>query len=184
MDTSVDTRRGIWVTVIKNHILSSVIALLFYVMVCAWLVTRWKYGSLVVGIAATIFYISGIYSYSYEQPKLDKIIKKKLDYIMPLKIGGCASAIILLFSGTHFIINLFDKTLAIYFGIAARAINFPFVFFLHGIDGNSYNVLALVLVALLPIAVSYFAYWASAHGFSLGRVHDNIIYEHKKKEDK
>ena len=179
---AVSTRYGIFKTVIRNQLLNAILWFLMNAMVFGWVVTGWKYGSVFIGLIATIFYMSGIYSYSYSQPQLDLIIKKQYDYKMPLKIGGCASLVIFGLSGTHFLLHLINETAALYFGIAARFLNFPFVYFFHGYNGESYNFSALVIISLIPIGVSYFAYWMAVKGHSLTKVHDDLVYE--KREDK
>ncbi len=183
MNTIVDTRRGIFVTAVRNHLLSAVLWFLLSLLVFGWVIEGWEYGSTLIGIAATVFYMSGIYSYSYEQPKLDMIIKKKHDYLMPLKIGGCSGLLIFVLSGSHFFLRLFftDIQLAGY-GALVRFLNYPFVYFFHGHDGNSYNFIWVVAVSLIPIAVSYLSYYMSVHGISLTKFHDKIVYE--KKENK
>ena len=76
MNTIVDTRHGIFVTIIRNQLLSAVLWVLLNTLVFGWVIEGWEYGTTLLGVCATIFYMSGIYSYSYDQPKLDKIIKK------------------------------------------------------------------------------------------------------------
>lgn len=180
MDTSVDTRHGIFVTTIKNQILNAFLWFLMNALVFGWLITGWEYGSIFVGLIATIFYMSGIYSYAYSQPKLDMIIKKKYDYMMPLKIGGCSSLVIFGLSGSHFLINLINETFATYYGIFVRFLNFPFVYFFHGSDGDSFNFLAVVIISLIPVLVAYLAYYMAVKGLSFVKVHDDIVYEKKK----
>ena len=179
MDTSVDTRRGVIVTAIKNHLLSAVLWFLLNGFVFAWLVTGWKYGSIFLGLIAVIFYMSGIYSYAYEQPKLDMIIKKRYDYLMPLKIGGASGLIIFILSGSHFLLRLINEEISMYYGMFVRFLNFPFVYFFHGYDGLSYNFGAVIIMSLIPILVAYFAYFMSSKGYSLTQVHDRIVYEKK-----
>ena len=65
MSTSVDTRRGIFVTTIRNQLLNAVLWFLMCAIVFGWVIEGWEYGSIIIGTAATIFYMSGIYSYSY-----------------------------------------------------------------------------------------------------------------------
>ena len=77
MSTSVETRRGIFVTTIKNQLLSAVLWFLMNGLVFGWVITGWEHGSILIGFMATVFYMSGIYSYAYSQPKLDMIIKKR-----------------------------------------------------------------------------------------------------------
>lgn len=179
--SSVSTRHGIVKTVIRNQLLNAVLWFLMNALVFGWVITGWEYGSYFIGFIATIFYMSGIYSYSYSQPKLDMIIKKRYDYIMPLKIGGCASIVIFGLSGTHFLLRLINEKAALYFGFFARFLNFPFVYFFHGHDGNSYNFLAVVIISIIPILVAYAAYFMSVKGLSLTKVHDDIIYEKREK---
>ena len=183
MHTIVDTRRGILVTTIRNHLLSAVLWFLLSLLVFGWVLEGWEYGSTLIGIAATIFYMSGIYSYSYDQPKLDMIIKKKHDYLMPLKIGGCSSLLIFGLSGSLFLLRLFmeDTKLVVYAAIV-RFLNYPFVYFFHGHDSKGFNFVWVVIISLIPIAVSYLAYYMSVHGISLAKFHDKIVYE--KKENK
>lgn len=178
---SVDTRHGIVRTIIRNQLLNAVLWLLMNALVFGWVITGWEYGSVFIGLIATIFYMSGIYSYTYGQPKLDMIIKKRYDYIMPLKIGGCASGVIFGLSGIHFLLHLINEKAAVYFGIAARFLNFPFVYFFYGHDGNAYNFLAVIIISIIPVLVAYAAYYMAVHGMSLTKVHDNLIYEKKEK---
>ncbi len=180
MNTIVDTRRGIFVTTIKNHLLSAVLWFLLSLLVFGWILEGWEYGTIIIGIAATIFYMSGIYSYSYEQPKLDMIIKKRYDYLMPLKIGGCSSLLIFGLSGFHFLSRLFlSEIQSAQIGIIVRFLNFPFVYFFHGHDGNSFNFIWVIIISIIPIAVSYLSYYMSVHGISLTKFHDKIVYEKK-----
>ncbi len=182
MNTIVDTRRGIFVTSIKNHLLSAVLWFLLSALVFGWVIEGWEYGTTLIGIAATIFYMSGIYSYSYDQPKLDMILKKRYDYLMPLKIGGCSSLLIFGLSGSHFLLRLFNETRAAQYGIIVRFLNYPFVYFFHGHDSNSYNFIWVIIISLIPIGVSYLSYYMAVHGISLTKFHDKIVYE--KKENK
>lgn len=180
MSTSVETRRGIFATTVRNQLLSAVLWFLMNGLVFGWVITGWEYGSVFIGIMATIFYMSGIYSYAYSQPKLDMIIKRRYDYMMPLKIGGCSSLVIFGLSGSHFLLRLINETYAIYYGLFVRFLNFPFVYFFHGHDGNSYNFLAVIIISIIPILVAYLAYYMSVKGYSFVKVHDDIVYEKKK----
>ena len=183
MDTSVDTRHGIFVTTLKNQLLNAVLWLLMCTIVFGWVIERWEYGSILIGTIATIFYMSGIYSYSYEQPKLDMIIKKRYDLLMPLKIGGCSSLFIFLLAAPYFLLNSLIKSEAVaIYGLIVRFLNFPFVYFFHGHDGKSFNFLAVIIISIIPILVSYSAYYMSMKGKSLTKLHDNIIYEPREKK--
>ncbi|MBE7019974.1 MAG: hypothetical protein E7411_00880 [Ruminococcaceae bacterium] len=183
MDTIVDTRRGILLTTIKNHLLSAILWFFLSLLVFGWVIEGWEYGSTLVGIAATVFYMSGIYSYSYDQPKLDMIIKKKYDYLMPLKIGGCSSLFIFGLSGVHFLSRLFLTDIQVsQFGLLIRFLNYPFVYFFHGHDGSGFYVIPLIVISLIPIGVSYLSYYMSVHGISLTKFHDKIVYEKKDKK--
>ena len=175
----VSTRHGIFKTTIRNQLLNAVLWFLMNGFVFGWLVTGWRFGSVFLGVIATIFYMSCIYSYSYTQPKLDMIIKKRYDFLMPLKIGGCSSLVIFTLAGVHFLLRLINETAGLYFGMFARFLNFPFVYFFHGYDGNSYNFLAVIIVSIIPVGVAYLAYWMATKGYSLTKVHDNLVYEKK-----
>ena len=176
MDTSVETRRGIFRTVITNQLLSAVFSFLIVSFVFKWLYASDR-GIIILFTGTTIFYMSGIYAYVYDQPKLDLIIKKKYDYIMPLKTGGCASAVIFLFTGVQFIINIFSPLYADAYGIIAKLINYPFFYFLYGREGNYYNVPALILMLVLPVAVAYLAYFMGIKKYSLAKVYSKMIYK-------
>lgn len=176
MDTAVETRRGIVRTVIQNHLLSAIFS--FVIIVCAF---GWLYemaaGIVILFTATTIFYMSGIYAYVYDQPKLDLIIKKKYDWLMPLKTGGLASLIIFLFSGVQFIINIFSPFYATLYGIVAKIMNYQFFYFLYGRSGDYYNLPALMLMLVLPILVAYSAYYMGLKKYSLLKVYSRMLYK-------
>lgn len=176
MDTAVETRRGIVRTVIQNQLLSAVFS--FVIIISAF---RWLYamdtGIVILFTVTTIFYMSGIYAYVYDQPKLDMIIKKKYDWLMPLKTGGLASFIIFMFTGVQFIMNIFSPFYAALYGIVAKFINYPFFYFLYGRNGDYFNVPALILMLILPIAVSYLAYYMGIKQYSLLKVYSRMLYK-------
>ena len=176
MDTSVETRRGIVRTVITNQLLSAVFSFLMVTIVFKWLYNSDK-GIVILFTGMAIFYFSGIYSYVYDQPKLDLIVKKRYDYLMPLKTGGLASFIIFLFTGVQFIINIFSPITAQLYGILAKLMNYPFFWFLYGRDGNCYNPMALIVILILPVLVSYLAYFMGIKGYSLAKVYGKVVYK-------
>ena len=179
MDTSVETRRGIIRTVLQNHLLSAVFSFLVIAFAFQWLYAMEK-GIIILFTCTSIFYMSGIYSYVYDQPKIDLILKNKYDYLMPLKTGGFASLIIFLFTGVQFIINIFSPFYATLYGVVAKLANYQFFYFLYGTDGQYYNVPALMLFLILPIAVSYLAYIMGVKEFSLLKLYSKMIYKKKK----
>lgn len=181
MDTVVENRRGIIATAILNHLLCAVLSILLYLIVFSWAIERWEYATVVFSVAMSIYYMSRVYAYTFDQPKLDKILKKKYDYLMPLKIGGASGLIIFIISATHFLIYSLNAKIGTIFGIIARFLNFPFVYFFHGYDGKSFNFLMVIIISILPIIVSYIAYILSVKDWSLTKVHDNIVYEKRKK---
>ena len=181
MDTVVENRSGFFVSAIKNHLLSSGLFFLMFFTVFSWFILAWDGAVIVFDVVATIFYLSRVYSYSYDQPKLDMIIKKKHDFISPLKIGGCYSLIIFVLTFSHYIVGLIDKMAGLKYGIFVRVINFPFNHFIYGMDGNGFSIPVALLISVLPIAIAYLSYGLAVKNWSLTKVHDNVVYESRKK---
>lgn len=179
MDTSVETRRGILRTVIKNHVISSIFsfAIIFFAFKWAYESAR---GIVILFTCTSIFHFSGIYSYVYDQPKLDLILKKKYDWLMPLKTGLTQSVVIFLLTGVQFILKLISPAASAFYGIFAKLMNYSFFYFLYGSEGNYHNIPALVLIMIIPVLVAYLAYFMGIKKFALAKVYSRIVYKRKK----
>ena len=179
MDTAVETRRGILRTVLTNHLISSIFsfAIIFFAF-------KWAYenatGIVILFTCTSIFHFSGIYSYVYDQPKLDIILKKEYDWLMPLKTGLTQSAVIFLLTGVHFILKLFSPMASALYGLFAKLLNYSFFYFLYGSEGNYHNVPALILIMIIPVLVAYLSYFMGIKKYSLAKVYSRIVYKRKK----
>lgn len=179
MDTTIETRKGMVRTMIFNHLLSAVFSFVIILAAFKWLYDMGN-GIVILFTASGLFYLSGIYSYVYEQPRLDLILKKKYDWLMPLKTGAFASLIIFIFTGVQFIINIFSPFYATLYGVLAKFMNYFFFYFLYGRNGDYYNVPALILILILPVIVAYLAYYAGVKKFSFGKLYGKMLYKKTK----
>ncbi len=173
---AVVTRRGIFTAVLLNHLKNAFIDFFIILIAFKWLYNG-KVGIYLLFVTTTFIYMSGIYSYSHSQAKCDFRNKKRYDWLSPLKIGAAAFFMILIPALLHRLLLAVFPVAGEYFGIAARLWNYPFFFFIYGRNGDYFNPAALTLIALIPIAAAYFAYYCGIKKFSFSDKIYNIIHK-------
>ena len=177
---AVETRHGIFRTMLVNQIANGILSFIIILFAFKWMCELEWGVKLLYSITAFVHY-TGIYGYSYSQTKIDKREKGKYDFLMPLKIGGVAALLIFIPAAIHGIAMGISLKAGLLAGLFARIWNYSFFWFIYGINGDWFNMTAVVIVSLLPIAMAYFAYFLGIRKFTFSEKIYKIMY---KVEDK
>ena len=173
---AVETRRGIFITMLKNHFFNAFADVVFIIFAFKWLYNL-DWGIILLFSITGFFYLTGIYSYSYYQAKVDLRDKGAYDFTAPLKIGGTSSLMILIPALLHILFLNVAPSIGEYFGVFARFWNYSFFWFIYGKDGTYFNWPALIIISLLPVATGYLSYYLGIRKFEFSEKIFKIIYK-------
>ena len=163
---AVQTRRGIFATLVKHHALNAIVDFVLILVAFKWLYTS-DIGIYILFGVTTFIYLTGIYPYTYSQAKIDLRKNNRYDWLAPLKIGGVASLLILVPPLIHLLLNRLIPAAGEYFGVLARFWNYPFFFFIYGKNGDFFNVAALLFIITLPVITAYISYYCGVKKIDL-----------------
>ncbi len=175
--TGVGTRRGPFVTLLKNHFFSALVSFVLVLIAFKWLFAMEKGIIVLFSLTAAVHLAYGVYSYTYYQAKVDMRDKGRYDFLSPLKTGLISSALIIVPAGFHiFLVNMFPIAGEL-FGLFARFWNYPFFWFFYGREGTWYNYTAMAIVAVLPVIVAYISYYLGIKRFSFADKLNRVFYK-------
>ncbi len=169
---AVETRRPPALAMFINQFVAAVFCFLLTIFAFKWIYdSPWLY------VAFILFHLSGIYSYAYAQAKIDHRDHSAFLWKNALFIGLWAVFWIGVILIPHWILLMTVPNAA---GVAApfaRFWNYPYSYFLYGLENNGvFYPFAALISLLLPVVTSYLAYFLSAKGFSLSEKIYNLVH--------
>lgn len=160
---AVDTRRPPALALLTNQLIAAVVCFLLTIFAFKWIYdSPWLY------IAFILFHLSGIYSYAYSQAKIDHRDRGIYIYRNALIIGlwGIFWIGVILIPYQLLSLAVTDMPSAV--AGFARFWNYPYSYFLYGLENDgTFHLSAALVSLLLPVVTSYLAYFLSAKGFAL-----------------
>ena len=160
---AVETRRPPVLAMFTNQLIAAVVCFLLTIFAFKWIYdSPWLYAAFI------LFHLSGIYSYAYSQAKIDHRDRGIYVYRNALTIGLWGAFWIGVILIPHLILLFAVPEAAGAIAAFARFWNYPYSFFLYGLENNgAFHVSAALVSLLLPVVTSYISYFLSAKGFSL-----------------
>ena len=173
----VETRRGPFVTLLKNHFFSAIVSFVLVLTAFKWLFAMDTGIIVLFSLTAAVHMAYGVYSYTYYQAKVDKRDTGNYNFLSPLKTGLISSALIIIPALFHiFLVNVFPVAGEL-FGLFARLWNYPFFWFFYGREGTWYNYTAMAIATVIPVVVAYMAYFLGIKRFSFAEKLNILFYK-------
>lgn len=169
---AVETRRPPVLAMFTNQLIAAVVCFLLTIFAFKWIYdSPWLYAGFI------LFHLSGIYSYAYSQAKIDHRDRGIYVYRNALTIGLWGAFWIGVALIPHGILLFAAPDAAGFIAPLARFWNYPYSYFLYGLENNgTFHFTAALGSLLLPVVISYIAYFLSAKGFSLSEKIYNLAH--------
>ena len=169
---AVETRRPPVLALLINQLMAAVVCFLLAIFAFKWIYdSPWLYAAFI------LFHLSGIYSYAYSQAKIDRRDRQAYCYRNALSIGLWGAFWIGVVLIPHGILLLAAPDAAGVIAPLARFWNYPYSYFLYGLENSgAFHFSAALVSLLLPVVISYIAYFLSAKGFSLSEKIYNLAH--------
>lgn len=169
---AVETRRPPVLAMFTNQLMAAVVCFLLAIFAFKWIYdSPWLYAAFI------LFHLSGIYSYAYSQAKIDHRDRGISVYRNALTIGLWGAFWIGAALIPHGILLFAAPDAAGFIAPLARFWNYPYSYFLYGLENSgTFHFTAALGSLLLPVVISYIAYFLSAKGFSLSEKIYNLAH--------
>ncbi len=173
---AVETRRKPVIAMLGNQVMAAVVCFLLTIFAF-----KWCYNSPLLYVAYILFHLSGIYSYAYSQAKIDLRTTGAYTYRSSWVVGLWGTFWMGVVLILHMIFWFTLPAIAGRIAPFARFWNYPFSFFLYGLENDgTFHLPAAILCLTLPVATSFGAYFLGTKGFSLTEKLYQLIYRKTK----
>lgn len=160
---AVETRRPPALSLFTNQLIAALLSFLLTIFAFKWIYdSPWLY------VAFILFHLSGIYSYAYSQAKIDHRDQGTYFYRNALTIGLWGTFWMGIVLIPYLILWLIAPDAAGVIAGFARLWNYPYSYFLYGLENDgTFHIFEAFISLLLPVVTSFVSYFLSKKGFSV-----------------